>query len=68
MDINFHEITKNFNDLVNDKLNIGDYAPPKLSLEITQLSKLGQKFLLCDLRSVKIDQICRYPVGNGICR
>ena len=57
------EETKRLNVLVNDGSSVGAYtldliAPPKLTLEITQLPTLESKRFLRDLRGGKVKQIC----------
>ena len=49
--------------MVNDGSSLDAYtlnliAPPKLTLEITQLPTLDPKRILRDLRSSKVKQIC----------
>ena len=57
------EETETLNVLVNDDSSVGAYtpdliAPPKSTLEITQLPTLEPKRFLRDLRSGNIKQIC----------
>ena len=57
------------NVLVNDGSNVGActldlIAPPKVTLEITQLQTLEPKRFLRDLRSGKVKQICVLVTEN----
>ena len=57
------EETETLNVLVNDGSSVGAYtldliAPPKSTLEITQLPTLEPKRFLRDIRSGKVKQIC----------
>ena len=63
MEVSYHEMTETLNVMVTDGSSIDSYtldliAPPKLTLEITQLPPMNQNSFLRDLCSSKVKQIC----------